>query len=57
MLAQAHDNDGDQPAGRSLVVLHLNASYGPVSQYDAPRQTVQGKMVRRISSVLHIVQA
>jgi hypothetical protein len=33
MLAQAHGYPGISPAGRSPVVLHLNASDGPAPRY------------------------
>lgn len=33
MLAQAHGSPGSSPAGRSPVVLHLNASHGLASPY------------------------
>jgi len=41
MLAQAHGNPGSGPAGRSPVVLHLNASHGLAPPYDvAPGQSL-----------------
>jgi hypothetical protein len=42
MLAQAHGCPGSSPAGRSPVVLHLNASHDLPSPYDSPGATATG---------------
>jgi hypothetical protein len=50
MLAQAHGYPGGSPAGRSPVVLHLNASHGLAPPYDA----VPGSSLVAITDWAHV---